>query len=234
MSRIAIGGVPLGGRPRIVAAGGEVELDDLARAEGADLVEVRADLFHEPEPPRLTDAVVRLRTAGRPIILTVRSAAEGGRPLPDERRAALYRAGLSQVSAIDVEIASADLIADLVPRARAAGRTVLLSAHVLDHTPPAAALLALVDQAVALGADVTKVVTRARDLDDVRTLLEVTLAARPRPIVCFAMGEMGTLSRVLFPAAGSLLTYAAVGTPTAPGQLPLGELVGLIRRFFPT
>jgi 3-dehydroquinate dehydratase len=42
------------------------------------------------------------------------------------------------------------------------------------------------------------------------------------------------LSRVLFPAAGSLLTYGHVGRPTAPGQLPLGELAALVRRFYPS
>jgi hypothetical protein len=40
MRRLAIGSVPLSDRtPRIVAAGGETELDALAGADGADLVE---------------------------------------------------------------------------------------------------------------------------------------------------------------------------------------------------
>ena len=43
---IAIGAVRLStDRPRIVAAGGQAELDALAAAEGADVVELRADLF---------------------------------------------------------------------------------------------------------------------------------------------------------------------------------------------
>jgi 3-dehydroquinate dehydratase-1 len=47
------------------------------------------------------------------------------------------------------------------------------------------------------------------------------------------MGEAGTLSRVFFPAAGSLLTYGHVGRPTAPGQLGRAELSALVRRFYP-
>jgi 3-dehydroquinate dehydratase-1 len=228
-----IGTVTLGSAPRIVAAGGEAELGALGRADGAHLVEVRADLFDDPEPAALARSLARLRQAGRPIILTVRAANEGGRALPDERRAALYAAGLPYVDAIDLEIAATTLVAEFVPRAHAARRTVILSAHVTDRTPPAADLLPLMDRAQALGADVTKLVTHARDLDDVRTLLEVMLAARHRAIAAFAMGPAGTLSRVFFPAAGSLLTYASVGRPTAPGQLPLDELVALIRRFYP-
>ena len=231
--QLAIGSVRLGVMPRIVAAGGQAELEALAAATGADLVEVRADLFDDPRPETLVAALTRLRVAGRPIILTVRAASEGGHPLPEETRAALYGAGLPHADAIDVEIASAALVAELVPRARAAGRAIILSAHYMDTTPTADALLALVDRAEALGADITKLAAHARDIEDVRTLLAVTLAARRRGIVTLAMGPVGSLPRVLFPAAGSLLTYGSVGRPTAVGQLPVGELAELIRRLYP-
>jgi 3-dehydroquinate dehydratase-1 len=233
MGRVAIGAVALGAVPRIVAAGGERQIDALTVAEGADLVELRADLFDDPRPADVTAALTRLRTGGRPLILTVRAAAEGGRALDEARRRDLYLAGLPHADAIDIEIASKALVAEVVPKARAAGCTVILSAHTLDRTPPAAALLALVDRAEALGADVTKLAAHARDLDDLRTLLDVTLAARRRAIVTLALGPAGPLSRVVLPAAGSLLTYGHVGRATAPGQLPLEELAGLLRRLLP-
>jgi 3-dehydroquinate dehydratase type I len=233
--RLAIGSVELSpDQPRIVAAGGEDEVAALATAEGADVVELRADLFADPRPETIGAALARLRAAGRPVILTVRAAAEGGRPVDDARRQAIYEAGLAAADAIDVEIASSALVAALVPRAKAAKRLVILSAHVLDATPPAAALLALVDRAAALGADVTKLATHASRLADVRTLLEVTLAARTRGVVTLAMGPLG-VSRILLPAAGSLLIYGHVGRPTAPsGQLPLAELAALVRRLYGT
>ena len=230
---IAIGGVALGTRPRIVAAGGEGEIEALAAATDADVVELRADLFASPVPETIVAALKRLRGAGRPVILTVRLAAEGGRALLDEQRLAIYRAGLPHADAIDVEIASGALVADLVPRARAAGVTVILSAHDTAATPPAEALLALVERGVALGADVVKLAAYANTLDDVRTMLRVTLAARERGVVTMAMGPAGSLSRLFYPAAGSLLTYASVGEPTAPGQIPLRELAALLTRFYP-
>src|SRR5438552_3406810 len=125
--------------------------------------------------------LARLGAGGRPVILTARAAAEGGRAMDEARRRALYAAGLPHAEAIDVEIASTALAAELVPQARAAGKTVMLSAHALHATPPAAALLELVDRAEALGADLTKLVTHARNLGDLRVLLEVTLAARAPP-----------------------------------------------------
>lgn len=229
---VRIGTVVLGDRPRIVAAGGEAELDALLAADGADVVELRADLFAAPTAESVVAALRRLRAGGRPIILTARAAAEGGRPMDEAVRRAIYLTGLAAADAVDVEIASAALVGDVVPAARAAGKTVILSAHALDATPPNDALLSLVDEAEAAGADVTKLAAHARDLEDVRRLLEVTLAARRRAIVTIAMGAAGTLSRVLFPAAGSLLTYASVGGPTAPGQLPVGELAALLRRLY--
>jgi len=223
---VAIGAVRLSTElPRIVAAGGQAALDALVAADGADLVELRADLFDDPRPTAVVAALERLRTAGRPVILTVRAAAEGGRPLAEGARRELYAAGLAYA-------ASTALASELVPRAHAAGRTVILSAHAMDGTPPPDALLPFVDRAEAMGADVTKLAATARDLEDVRTMLAVTLAARRRGIVTVAMGPAGTLARVLLPAAGSLFTYGHVGTPTASGQLTVTELATLVRRFF--
>ena len=230
----AIGDLALGTRrPRVVAAGGVAELDALVAADGADLVELRADLWDAPDPGALPGLLTRLRRGGRPVILTARAAAEGGRRLDEGVRRALYEAGLEHADAIDVEIASTEIAAAVVPMARAARRTVILSTHVLDTTPPAAALMALVDLARTRGADLTKIVTHTADVEDVRTLLEVTLAARARGIVTLATGPFGA-ARVFLPMAGSLLTYAHVGRPTAPsGQLALDELVALLRRFYP-
>src|SRR5439155_1524948 len=83
---------------------------------------------------------------------------------------------------------------------------------------------------VALRADLTKLVAHAADLGDLRVLLQVTLAARTRGIVTLATGPAGPLSRVVLPAAGSLLAYGHAGRPTAPsGQLPVAELAALLR-----
>ena len=230
---LALGGIPLGTRPLVVAAGGEGELPGLAKATGADVVELRADLFDDPRPEGLVAALGQLRAAGRPILLTVRSAAEGGTPWPDDRRAALYAAGMALVDAVDVEIASRDLAADVLSRARTAGRLVILSAHDFRATPSRDGLLDLVERARTLGADLPKLATRTATIDDLRTLLDVTLAARDEGVVTLGMGPFGPLSRLVLPAAGSLLTYGAAGKPTAPGQLPVGELAQWLARLLP-
>jgi len=229
---IAIGPVRLGRRPAVVAAGGESDLEALAAA-AADVLELRADLFDDPTPARVLAALERLRATGRPIIFTARAAREGGRAMPEARRAELYRVALPLVAAIDVEIASDAIVTEALPAARAAGCTVILSAHDFTTTPARDTLLGLVERARMLGADVPKLATETASLEHVRTLLDVTLSARTDGIVTLGMGILGPLSRVVLPAAGSLLTFGAAGRGTAPGQTAVAELKALIERLFP-
>ena len=98
---------------------------------------------------------------------------------------------------------------------------MLLSAHAFDAMPAGRALLDLVERGRSLGADVVKLAVHAADVGHLRTLLEVTLAATV-PVVTLAMGPMGPLSRVVLPAAGSLLTYGHGRAPAGP--LPAAEL----------
>ena len=176
----AIGSVQLSaGTPRVVAAGGEAELDALTRADGADVVELRADLFEDPRPETIIAALARLRSAGRLIILTVRAAAEGGRPLDETRRSAIYVAGLPHADAIDVEIASASLSAELLPRARAAHRMVILSAHAFDAMPSDEVLQAAIARGAELGADVMKIAAVATDVRELQCLLAVSDDTEP-------------------------------------------------------
>ena len=230
---LRIGAVALGPRPVIVAAGGESDVDALCRAERADVVELRADLFADASVDATRAALARLRAAGKPVLLTARAASEGGRAMPEPTRRAIYEAGLELADAIDLEIASTELAAALVPAARRAGRTVILSTHDFEATPPRVELLARVARAFDAGADVAKVAAQASSLAELQVLLDVTRGVSPAPIVTLAMGSMGPLSRFVLSAAGSLLTYASAGAPTAPGQLPLDELAALFDRLLP-
>lgn len=229
---VRIGGVSLGGRPAIVAAGGEREVDALAAAAGAHLVELRADLFDAPTPERVVDAIARLRAGGRPIIVTARHADEGGTPMREDVRVAILAAALPLVDAIDLEIASRDALDALRSALATSSCTLVLSTHDFRGTPAAGALRATIARGRALGAHLVKVATRTETVEDLQTLLEVTLAERTAGIVTLGMGAYGPLSRVTLPAAGSCMTYASVGRATAPGQLPLAELAPIVDRLY--
>jgi len=233
MAALQIGDLVLGERPRVVAAGGDAEVGALLAARGADLVELRIDLFDDPSTEQVTAALERLSGGGRPILATVRAASEGGRAMDERQRRELYEAALPYVQAIDVEIASRDLSAHLAPMAAARDCRLVLSAHDFDGTPAATVLTDLVGEGRSLGADLVKLATRVDDAHDLQTLLGVTLAERAQGIVTVGMGPFGALCRVVLPAAGSSLTYGCVGRPTAPGQLAVTDLRDLLDRLVP-
>ena len=92
----------------------------------------------------------------------------------------------------------------------------------------------LIRERTELSRTVNRVQELASEADDLRVLLEVTLVARARGVVTLATGPGGPLSRLVLPAAGSLLTYGHVGRPTAPsGQLPVADLAALLRPLLP-
>jgi len=199
------------------------------RGRGLDLAELRIDSFAARDAGSV--GAVAARFAGVPTLATIRIAAEGGGWTASEaERTKLFLALLGGVDAVDVELAAREVLAEVGPAARSAGRLVIASHHDFAATPPAAALADVVARAAAAGADVVKIAALVRGPDDVRALARVLLEPAAIGRIVIGMGDAGLATRVLFPALGSLVTYAHVGRATAPGQLPLDELVALLRR----
>jgi 3-dehydroquinate dehydratase type I len=170
------------------------------------------------------------RFAGVPTLATIRHADEGGGFRGSEvERLALYRALVPRVDAVDVEVA-AEIAPPVIDAARDAGKLAIASFHDFAKTPAPAALDAVVARGRALGADVVKIAATVAGADDLRALARLLLAHEDAGLVVIGMGARGVASRVLFPLLGSLLTYAAADTQTAPGQLPLDDLVALQRQ----
>lgn len=230
---LRLGDRALATRPLVVASLGLAEIAALDTARNADAIELRADLAPAPTPHDVVEALGRLRATGRPVLLTVRGVGEGGGLEDDGLRLAIYRTAAAHADGIDLEIASVPSAGDIVRSARAAGRLVLLSFHDFTGTPSTAFLLERIAEAAARGADVAKIATLADTSAALRTLIEATLTSA-HPVTVLGMGRLGPLSRLVLPAAGSLLTYGAAGTPTAPGQIPVGELVALRDRLWPS
>ena len=229
---LRIGPLVLGAAPFVA-----VPLDDgpaaaevqALRARGLDLAELRIDHFAAQDAGAVR--AVLARYAGIPTLATIRIAAEGGAWAGAEAaRAKLFLALLDAVDAVDVELAADEVLAEVAPAARAAGRLVVVSHHDFTATPPPPALAEVVARARAAGADVVKIAAAVRGPEDVQALARVLLEPAPIGRIVIGMGEAGLATRVLFPALGSLVTYAHAGRATAPGQLPLDELVALLRR----
>ncbi|MEE6271868.1 type I 3-dehydroquinate dehydratase [Georgenia sp. MJ206] len=220
--------------------------DEAARLAVApvDVAEWRGDLFdrHDDAGAVLAAlAAIRAALGEVPLVVTLRSVAEGGRAdVTDAAYAALTETVLASghADAVDLELGRPPaLLAPLVHAARARGVAVLASSHDLAGTPPAAEIVARLARMADLGADLLKVAVTPREPRDVLTLLDATLTASGRlgpPVITIAMGAAGVVSRLGGQIFGSALTFGALDRASAPGQVDvalLAPVVGLVHRY---
>ena len=200
-----------------------------------DILEFRADLFPSDDlNSNLSMIHDPLSIAHYPTIFTVRSKQEGGGWNRSElKRFALFQKMIPHVSAVDIELSAKTILTDVIDSAHDQKKKVIVSYHDFDKTPSAKELEKVLKSAKAVDADIVKVATFAKDYRDIQRLARFTVANASQNIVTIAMGEIGALSRLFFPALGSLLTYASFGGKIAPGQIDCKELSRLIKRFYP-
>ncbi|MBI1190889.1 MAG: type I 3-dehydroquinate dehydratase [Tepidisphaera sp.] len=208
----------------------------LAKDQGAGVVEFRVDHVMEAAG---VDACVHLSRdlcagAALPVIMTCRSAAEGGTfagAMADVEawtRAMLEPAGAATPRYVDVEFAAlskSGVLRSLVHEHDDPARPgVILSMHDFAG-PPRDLARRLLAMAQTGGVDVIKVAYTARSVRDALAALALP-GELGRPTIALAMGEFGLLSRVLAPKFGGFLTFAALreASATAPGQPTLALL----------
>ncbi len=185
----------------------------------ADWLELRLDLIGSNWP----------ELAGRidkPWIACDRRPEEGGRGESDPltRQETLRRALEAGADIIDIELKTPNL-KDFVFSLRGRAQC-LISFHDFAGTPSFSSLCDIVDHQISAGAQICKVVTLARTVEDNLTLLKLVRRYADQKIIAFGMGEAGQLSRVLGPLAGAYLTYASAksGKEAASGQITIREL----------
>ncbi len=189
----------------------------------ADLIELRVDYLRNAELEKL------LKAGERPLIVTNRRKAEGGRYRGDEKkRLAILRQAVDLGAAfVDVEMRTERTsLRELIKNKN--GTRMILSSHDFQRTPSPSALRKLLDRMMRQGADVAKIATFAQSWDDNLKVLALIPYARKRgqAIVTFCMGEKGKMSRIFSPLMGAAWTYASLGRrrASAPGQLTVKEM----------
>ena len=187
-----------------------------------DLIEARVDLFAEQTLDGCAHACAQLEASGTPVIVTIRTTAQGGRfAAGDDDRRGRFIAALAIASWADVE-SEATIVADVAALvgARASGQ-LIVSHHDFARTPPLATLLGIVDNCHRTPGAIAKVATAIANDADRDTLFQL-LAQRPRHTTVIGMGASNDL-RIELAARGSLLSYGYLENPTAPGQLSAAE-----------
>jgi 3-dehydroquinate dehydratase type I len=195
----------------------------------ADLIELRVDYLRNAELEKL------LKAGERPLIVTNRRKAEGGRYRGDEKKrlAILRQAADLGAAFVDVEMRTErSSLRELIKNKN--GTRMILSSHDFQRTLSPSALRKLLDRMMRQGADVAKIATFARSWDDNLKVLALIPYARKRgqAIVTFCMGEKGKMSRIFSPLMGAAWTYASLGRrrASAPGQLTVTEMRGIWER----
>ena len=204
-----------------------------ARSLGVDVAELRIDRFSRTDVGHVVEQVRAFE--GLPVLATVRSAAEGGGWSGGEAaRLELFREVAPLVDAVDVELSSREVVADVIAAAHAHDTLAIVSFHDFDRTPDIGALDAIVRAAKDVGADIVKISTMANSGADVKTLASLLVNSDDETeMIVIAMGGIGTASRIFFPALGSRLTYTFIGHQPTSGQLDYAETSRLIRQFYP-
>lgn len=170
-----------------------------------------------------------------PVIATARHPDEGGHGgLSLNARRQLLESALPWASAVDVELRSSKELAPVIAGAHQHGRTVILSHHDFDSTPPLALLKRLAIRAADRGADLFKVATLLHDRNDLQRLIEFQMAELPIPVTTMGMGPAGRFSRIVLSGFGAPLCYGWLGRPQVPGQWPALELAGLLAGMLPS
>ena len=154
-----------------------------------------------------------------------------------QRQKILLDAARSGFEYVDIELSTPKLegaVCNLLEM----GVKPIVSFHDFNGTPNSAQLNRILKKEIANKADVCKIVTTARSVRDNLTVLDFTSkACKDAKIVCFSMGELGKISRLLSPVFGAFFTIASleIGRETAEGQLNINKMksaykaLGLIR-----
>jgi len=195
-----------------------------AVSEGANLVELRWDLFDAFDPEELS-ACLEKSPIG--IISTVRTKPQGGAfsGTRQEYEEQVVRCASCRPEWVDVEVTApagmVQRLRTLMPQTK-----ILVSNHILEQTPTA--LEELLNELRSLSGDAYKLATTASNsLDTLRLLRACRDANLQKPLLCgIAMGEDGAFGRVLAPLARMPLMFASLSEQeaTASGQLSLREL----------
>jgi len=190
--------------------------------DDVDLFEVRLDALNEPSDIEfLADITV-------PLMATLMPKWEGGAFTgPEEERIRILENTLSYCDFVTVELATEKTLRDkLVKAAKAQGVQVVVSKHDFESTPPQKDIESDIRDCLSAGADIAKVAYTAKNLGDVVSLLTAASLFAPGRVLPLSMGDSGRISRILAPALGSPLTYAALAEQeaTAPGQYLAGQL----------
>jgi 3-dehydroquinate dehydratase type I len=197
-----------------------LRLIEKAEVAHTDFIEVRIDRLEDclENHRGLADLAAHGKT---PKIATDRSSRT-----ETEQRQILLSSAKSGFEYVDAELSTPQL-KDSVKELKTLGAKSIVSFHKFDGSLSVSELNSVLEREISSGAEVCKIVTTAKQVEDNLTALNfVSAASRKAKVVCFCMGELGKVSRLLSPLFGGFFTFASLeqGSETASGQMTIQEM----------
>lgn len=194
------------------------------KEKGADIIELRVDLFENKDPDFVLECIEKVKKAGLRTILTVRNEKEGGSKV--ENRIEIFRRCSPYSDYTDIELSSQDILPEVRDIVKTSQRKLIISYHNFELTPPNWILKEILREARRRQGDIVKISVKANSYEDTARLLCLGKEEEGDKIL-IAMGEYGKISRIAGFVFGSVITYSFIGSPVAPGQVELTEMVRL-------
>ena len=189
----------------------------------ADLIEVRLDFLDASR--NLSDVV---KSTKIPLIATNKLLSENGNfaGTETERQQTLFNAAKNDFEYVDVDLSSPKH-KETIDKLKLLGAKPIVSYHKFDGALSISEMEKVLEQEIASGASVCKIITTAKQIEDNLTALNfVSTMSSKTKLVCFCMGELGKVSRLLSPMFGAFFTFASLqqGNETAVGQMTIQEM----------
>jgi len=207
-----------------------LNLIEKAEKAKADFIEVRLDCLDISR--KLSDLSASTKV---PLIATNKLQSEKGFFLgtETERQQTLLKTARSGFAYVDVDLSSPKH-KETITQLKQLGSKPIVSYHKYDGALNVSTMEKILDEEIASGASICKIVTTAKQIEDnLPALSFVSFASSKTKLVCFCMGEHGRISRVLSPLFGAFFTFASLeqGSETAGGQMSIEEMRDTYRFF---
>jgi len=219
------------------------QIIESALEKSPDLIEFRFDYINEAEliTHSLLKDLMNIIPPKIPKIFTFRRKQEGGQyNLNIHKRLEVLR-HLIEVKPdyLDIEINSeSEVLKSLIDLAYDNKVKLIFSYHDFEKSityEEIAEILTRFDEKLKnelfidlhkINGSIFKVIITAQVFDDNVKVLNICkkLSRQDKKFVCFAMGEVGILSRILCVKFGSLWTYGSLEEKTAPGQIKIEKI----------
>lgn len=128
-----------------------------------------------------------------------------------------------KIAFIDIDLKTSP---KLIRKIKTKCEKLIISFHDYKKTPGQKKLIDIIQHEFKLGADIAKVSTYARKMEDNIKVLSLLVEFKEKHVIAVCMGEIGKISRIGGIILGNYITYASLNNEkkTADGQMRIDEI----------